>query len=250
MWKRLTPLPRKLSTASDFLYNPRKYFSAEMTSEFSHPRWNNMWNAGIAPGEKFDCNCPAPVLLKYLDLGKVPNGRALVPGCGRGYDIYALANSERYVLGIDIAENAVKAALEVASTLSVIPPRSYYDIETTSFFDLPTDSASKFDFVYDYTFLCALDPQIRPDWARKMADLVKEGGVLMTVIFPIRDDENIPGPPFTVSLDLYKRLLEPVGFQCLELDYLPSELCHPDRDGSSVTGKPQGSSGIGLWKKI
>jgi hypothetical protein len=107
---------------------------------------------------------------------------------------------------------------------------------------LPTDPTSKFNFIYDYTFLCALDPSIRGQWAAKMADLITPGGQLLTLIYPICD--KVDGPPFAVNLDLIRQLLEPVGFECIELDMLPTELCHPGRDG---TGPGGAKSGTGRW---
>ena len=69
------------------------------------------------------------------------------------------------------------------------------------------------------------------------------GGELLTLVFPIRaPDER--GPPYAVSLALLRELLEPAGFECLELDMLPSELCHEGRDGSSGSG-----SGVGRWRR-
>jgi len=72
---------------------------------------------------------------------------------------------------------------------------------------------------YDYTFLCALNPSVHGAWASKMAGLVKEGGELLTLIFPIRETHsNVP--PFRVSLDLYKELLESVGFEAFQLVFI------------------------------
>lgn len=96
--------------------------------------------------------------------------------------------------------------------------------------------------MYDYTFMCALEPSIRGQWAQKMADLVAPGGLLLTLIFPICEKEG--GPPFKVSLEVYRELLEPVGFECRELDLLPPELSHPGRDGTGAFGA---LSGKGLW---
>jgi hypothetical protein len=103
-----------------------------------------------------------------------------------------------------------------------------------SFFDLPSDTdEAKFDFIYDYTFLCALDPSIRTLWASKMADLIKPGGELLTLIFPISEIKE-GGPPFKVSLEAVKNLLTPVGFESFQLELLPSDLCHEGRDGIAV----------------
>lgn len=42
-----------------------------------------------------------------------------------------------------------------------------------------------FDLGYDYTFLCALHPDMRKDWATAWAQLLRPGGYLLTLIFPV-----------------------------------------------------------------
>jgi len=219
----------------------------DKVDELNHKRWIDMWEAGIAPGQVFDAAAASPLLSKYIDEGRIPVGRALVPGCGRGYDVTALATPDRYVLGLDIAEKAVEAARERRDSLSLeqCACKENADFQTTSFFELDvSDPKNKFDFIYDYTFLCALDPSVR----------TRCGGELPTLIFPIRAPDD-KGPPFQVTLELYKELLLPVGFECLELDLLPPELCHEGRDGSEVEqGKGlrrfKGRSGVGRWRKL
>ena len=200
------------------------------------------WNAGIAPGEAWDTGSASPLLLKYIKEGKIPPGRALVPGCGRGYDVTVLADTDRYVMGLDISTVAVDTAKERLASLPenelhTITPgegkdsaellasiagaksktgqdatectkregclgnfselnnfcrcKSNADFKMASFFDLDTSDPSQlFDFVYDYTFLCALHPTVRVEWAKKMAKLVKQDGELLTLIFPIRPPDE------------------------------------------------------------
>lgn len=197
---------------------------------------------------------PLPALVKMLSDNSIPNGRALVPGCGRGYDVTLLASPERTVYGLDIAEGAIAAATQRYLGLpdTERPPQSSVVFCVTSFFDLPEDDESKFDFIYDYTFLCALDPSIWIDWATKMAALVKPGGELCTIIFPIGDRQG--GPPFQVTMDDYKNLLEPLGFVAFQLEMLPKGLAHsgrggePDDDIIERFGCPV-STAIGRWRK-
>jgi methyl halide transferase len=253
--------------------------------ECSNPRWENLWCNGLRPGQSFDIVVPSPVLVQYLQQGLIPTGRALVPGCGRGYDVTFLAASDRTVLGLDISATAIAAATQRAQALTdgsyilttvdqdgrqhffvdgeeiPLDPRGVsiapqqvlrfphqVSFSTDNFFNLPSARVEdKFDFIYDYTFLCALNPSIRAQWAQQMSDLVRVDGQLLTIIYPIVEVRE-EGPPFKVSLQLYKDLLEPVGFECLELKELPSELCHFGRDGSA-----DGSgfrSGVGRWKKL
>ena len=173
--------------------------------------------------------------MKYVNENRIPNGKVLVPGCGRAYDIVALASPMREVLGIDISDIAVQAAKSWLSQQS-LPTNYKYEVKLQNFFDIsPASQEDKFDFIYDYTFFCALDPSIRDLWGMQMSKLCKQGGELFTLVFPLVDKPN--GPPFGVSFEAYKKALEPNGFECLELEMLPDELCHPDREGKSAVGR-------------
>ncbi|KAB8212057.1 hypothetical protein BDV34DRAFT_208535 [Aspergillus parasiticus] len=57
----------------------------------------------------------------------------------------------------------------------------------------------KFDLVYDYTFLCALHPQMRPQWAARMSQVVAPDGVLVCLEFPMYKDPTQPGPPWGLN---------------------------------------------------
>jgi 2-polyprenyl-3-methyl-5-hydroxy-6-metoxy-1,4-benzoquinol methylase len=123
-----------------------------------------MWKAGIEPGALFDKASPSPLLVKFMKEGRIPKGRVLVPGCGRGYDVTLLADIDHFVVGLDIVEEAIEEAKKRLSSLENVAT-DQLSFECSSFFDL---QENQFDFVYDYTFLCALDPSIRQNWALKM----------------------------------------------------------------------------------
>lgn len=217
----------------------------DANAELEHPRWVHMWNEGIAPGQKFDMGLVSPYLQSLIQTGSIPNGRALVPGCGRGYDVTALASHKRTAIGIDLSPIAINEAIERLDRLSVPPPPGSAQFICGSFFELPSDPSSQFNFIYDYTFLCALDPSVREKWASKLSELTVPGGEVLTLIFPIREYEG--GPPFSVSLELVRSLMEPAGFECIELKILPPEMSHSGRDGSGASGA---FSGTGRWKKL
>ena len=209
--------------------------------ECTHPRWYDRWaNGNIKPGVAWDMGSPSPALMKALNENTIPEGRALVPGCGRGYDVALLGSKTRYVLAIDIVEKAVNEANEYLKENNVNPAEG--EVKVMDFFSLEPDE--KFDFIYDYTFLCALDPTIRNLWAEQMAQLVKPGGELFCLIFPINEEKE-SGPPFKVNLELVKSLLDK-EFECKQLEMLDKALCHKDRDGSNPA---LGASGIGRFIK-
>jgi Thiopurine S-methyltransferase (TPMT) len=85
---------------------------------------------------------------------------------------------------------------------------------TASPTDCP-DSSDQFDFIFDYTFFCALPPLLRADWGSRMASLLRpDTGRLLTIMFPVDTDANIAqktGPPYSVTIDAYREALEPHG---------------------------------------
>jgi len=72
--------------------------TTESNIELHHPRWNQIWSNGLPPGSSFDKGCVSPALELLIHNGEIPSGRALVPGCGRGYDVAALAAKERHII--------------------------------------------------------------------------------------------------------------------------------------------------------
>jgi SAM-dependent methyltransferase len=69
--------------------------------------WQNQYATGQTP---WDRGAPAPALLDYLATHPV-TGRILVPGCGTGQDVKALAQAgAAEVTGLDLAPLAVERA--------------------------------------------------------------------------------------------------------------------------------------------
>jgi len=85
-----------------------------------------------------------------------------------------------------------------------------------------------FDFIYDYTFFCALPPAARGRWGQRMSSLLKpKSGRLLTIMYPILNGldctgtgKALRGPPYPVTVDDYKRALEPHGFYITEGPYV------------------------------
>lgn len=72
--------------------------------------WEKSWEAAVTP---WDLGKPTPIIEHLVKSGTLPKGRALVPGCGTGYDVVALASPERFVVGLDISSTAVEKAKQV-----------------------------------------------------------------------------------------------------------------------------------------
>ncbi|XP_071939710.1 probable thiol methyltransferase 2 isoform X1 [Coffea arabica] len=168
--------------------------------------WQKCWEQGLTP---WDLGQPTPILVHLHKTGALPKGRALVPGCGSGYDVVAIACPDRYVVGLDISE----VALERAKVLSSLSSQEHFEFLKADFFTWrPTQL---FDLIFDYTFFCAIDPDIRPSWAVRIRDLLKPDGELITLMFPISDHEG--GPPYKVSTTDYEEVLHPLGFEATSI---------------------------------
>jgi len=190
--------------------------------------WERAWKEGITP---WDTGGSPPALRSLLDRGAVPGGRILVPGCGAGHDLATLARADREVVGIDLSKDARTAFYSAHPDL-----RGIVVYEVTDFFSYP--AAHEFDFVWDYTFFCALDPDQRGPWGETMKRLVKPGGVLATLLFPFEDPvSRREGPPWPINTELVRGFVED-AFQ--ELEVAKVERSHPGREGKER---------LALWRR-
>ena len=184
--------------------------------------WDAMWSRGIESGQAFDCSRTEPAFERFLS-ARAATGRgasALVPGCGRGYALASLARAGYEVcVGLEISNTARASALEHLKTEDV-PSTAVVEVMVEDFFAFAPEE--KFDLCYDCTFLCAIDPRRREEWARVYANCVKPGGILVSVVFPCGDFEG--GPPYALTPEIVRDLLAPVGFEEVSLEETPAEL--------------------------
>lgn len=62
-------------------------------------------------------------------------------------------------------------------------------------------------FSISHRFFCAIPPALRTSWAASYARIIKSGGVLFTLVYPIHGERE-GGPPYSVHPDIYSSLLE------------------------------------------
>ena len=181
--------------------------------------WKEAWKAGVTP---WDAGASAPALFRLLDRNLIPAGRMLVPGCGAGYDLATLARSDREVIGLDLSEDARERFLSAHPNL---PGKVVYEV--VDFFAYEPEAG--FDFVWDYTFFCALDPSQRSAWSEKMKRLVKPSKLLATLLFPFEDPvSNREGPPWPINATMIRGL---IGDAFDEVEVSQSPESHPGREG-------------------
>lgn len=135
-------------------------------------------------------------LKTYID--QLPNKtiKILVPGAGNGYEAaYLFQNGFEQTHVVDIAAQPLQRIQERN------PDFPEHQLLETDFFELEEEG---FDLVLEQTFFCALDPSLRPEYADKMFDILKPGGLLAGLLFdfPLSPE----GPPFGGSSDEYLSL--------------------------------------------
>ncbi|KAI9656552.1 MAG: hypothetical protein M1821_004759 [Bathelium mastoideum] len=227
--------------------------------------WDELWQTGFLP---FDRDKPNPALVDTLKDRKelfgepfvTENGlprrkRALVPGCGRGYDVLLFSSFGYDAYGLDASENAVKACKEFAAQAGDQYPVSDKEIGQGQVHwmhgDFFSDEWRKgaggntldFDLIYDYTFLSALTPLLRPKWAQRMSRLLAPSpAVLVCLEFPTYKDPSTGGPPYALPSVVYLQHLS-----------RPGEDIPYDKDGHIIEQPPSDTNGetlvrIAHWK--
>jgi SAM-dependent methyltransferase len=185
--------------------------------------WNERYRKGETPWEK---GAPAPPLLELL--GKVDaeiwgDGSVLVPGCGTGHDVRALAAKGFPVLGLDLAEEAICRACSHPE----VGGESY---EVGDFLDAGWRVGKCFSAIFEHTCFCAIDPARRGDYAQACAELIMPGGCLVGVFFltPYDPGEEWAGPPFPSEMEELDSVFSP-WFE-RETAWVP-QAAYPGREG-------------------
>jgi len=202
--------------------------------------WNERYQLGNTPWEK---GAPAPPLLEWLRKRGPLEGEVLVPGCGYGHDVRAIAaaSPKSVVIGLDIAPSALKEALKYPSVGREV-------FQCTDIFSLPQSFRNRFDWVFEHTLFCAIQPEHRSNYVTTVVSALKSDGLLLAIFFlnPWDPDEEIPeggGPPFGVTKEELDDLFEP-HFRLIE-EIRPRK-AFPGREGREIVRLLQRRDGD--WK--
>lgn len=143
------------------------------------------WDAGSTP----------PDLERYL-AEKGGGGRVLIPGCGSAYEVRTFSEKGYEAIAMDFSVAAVERARAVLGALQgavVLGDFFSYDF-----------AGRPFDIIYERAFLASLPRKMWPDYAHRVAELLRpEGRLIGFFVY----GEQQAGPPFCLKAGELAELL-------------------------------------------
>jgi thiopurine S-methyltransferase len=128
------------------------------------------------------------------------DARILIPGAGNAHEAEHLFRSGfGHVHVLDLSEVPLKALQERMPDFPTI------QLHHANFFNFRP--SEPFDIMVEQTFFCAIDPQLRGQYAAHAASLLKKGGKLVGLLF--NDVLNADKPPFGGNKNEYLGYFEP-----------------------------------------
>jgi methyl halide transferase len=178
----------------------------EESKDYKQEDWQRHYDANDLG---WDLGQVAPPFVKLWQEKKLPLGKVLIPGCGRGHEVIFLAENGFEVTGIDYSEGAVTYLKDALQKKNLQGQILHQD-----FFSLDDSHAGVYDWVLEQTFFCAISPKHRRDYVMNVARLLKPGGILAGLFY---HTDKQGGPPYnTTREDIEKYFSD--NFEILELE--------------------------------
>ncbi len=181
----------------------------------SETDWEARYRSGDTPWEKGE---PSPRLVDYLvEHPAAGRSTVLIPCCGTGHDVRTWARAGYAATGVDLASSAVEICRRRTAEAGL-----QADFRVGNFLqDAPWQT---FDWLFEHTLFCAIDPACRPDYVRAAQAWLKPSGHYLAVYYMIHD---IDGPPFGTTREEILERFSP-HFEKLS-DWVPRS--YPNRTG-------------------
>lgn len=134
---------------------------------------------------------PSPGLVDFLAAHPdLKRGTVGVPGCGTGHDVRAFAAAGFEAFGFDLAPSAIRLAEEKTKTAGLTAKFQLADF-------LRDAPPQKFDWLFEHTLFCAIQPNERDDYVRAVLRWLKPGGNYLAVNYFIIEGND--GPPWPTT---------------------------------------------------
>ncbi|KAA3617786.1 MAG: methyltransferase [Calditrichaeota bacterium] len=183
---------------------------------FDKKFWDGYYENSHTP---WDMGEVSPPIKNYIDQLKNKETEILIPGAGNAYEAeYLWSNGFKNIDVVDISEHPL---LNLKKRLPGIDNRRLLQMD---FFDLD----KQYDLIIEQTFFCAILPDLRDDYAKKMHSLLKPSGKLIGLLFVFPLDLSQETPPYGGSVEEYTKCFSPY-FNLYTLE--TSFNSHPARQG-------------------
>ena len=157
--------------------NPQEFWTQRYATE------QTGWDMGQA----------SPPLTAFLQQWKNKEAQILIPGAGNAHEaLWLHKQGFKNVHVLDVAQQPLQ---NLKLRCAGFPDAHLHQAD---FFEF----SGEFDLIIEQTFYCAINPQLRDSYVRKMHQLLKPNGQLFGVFFTFPLTES--GPPFGGSLAEYK----------------------------------------------
>ena len=179
--------------------------------------WDNKYKSGETG---WDLGQVSPPLKAYFDQIDNKDLTILIPGGGNSYEAEYLHNLG--FMNVFIADISATVLTNIHHRVPTFPQSNLLH---KNFFDLKMS----FDLIIEQTFFCAINPDLRPAYANKAAELLNQNGKLVGLLFDTVFGNDYP--PFGGSASEYKQYFEP------NFNLLIMETCynsHPARQGREL----------------
>lgn len=151
--------------------------------------WTNRYDTDNTGWDVGEITTP---LKEYIDQLTNKNLKILIPGGGNSYEAaYLFKHGFKNVFVIDLVQKPLDSLVK---KILNFPKKQLIQGD---FFNL-TD---KFDLIIEQTFFCALNPNLRANYVRKMSDILTENGKIVGLLFQFPLTKE--GPPFGGSKQEY-----------------------------------------------
>jgi len=162
-----------------------------MKTFLSKDYWQNRWTSNETG---WDIGKISDPLKEYIDQLDDKSLKILIPGAGNAYELdYLIEKGFLNTFVIDIAEQPLE-------NISKRNPDYQKHLIHDDFFN----HEIKYDLIIEQTFFCALNPQLRENYAAHMYNLLNDNGKFAGLLFDFPLTEE--GPPFGGSKEEYLNL--------------------------------------------
>ena len=156
----------------------------------------------------WDLGRPTPV---FVDIAKnYKPANICILGCGHGYDAIMFSERGFNVTAVDFAPSPInfinKKALDLSLSINTIQE---------NIFSLTPEYNNQFDYILEQTCFCAINPDNRKKYHNLVSNLLKPGGLIIGLWYPLDKKLSDGGPAFGVSENEIKMLFNH-GWEILE----------------------------------